>query len=75
MASKASLAFSEDTVFHYLAEGAANIVYCISEPVKKSTPEPSVIEEYGEGTPPPSIFDDDSINTSERTFQGKSNLS
>ncbi|CZT49449.1 uncharacterized protein RSE6_10300 [Rhynchosporium secalis] len=41
----------------YLGEGAANIVYRISisrSPVQASTPPFTEIEEYGEGTPPPS---------------------
>ncbi|CAG8976767.1 hypothetical protein HYALB_00008425 [Hymenoscyphus albidus] len=35
----------------YLGEGAANVVYRISVPYP--TPPPSQVEEYGEGTPPP----------------------
>lgn len=40
------------TTVTYLGEGAANIVYRISVPYP--TPPPSQVEEYGEGTPPPS---------------------
>ncbi|PVH74999.1 hypothetical protein DL98DRAFT_428347 [Cadophora sp. DSE1049] len=46
----------------YLGEGAANIVYRISIPQPPpSTPPPTELEEYGEGTPLPSEieFDDD----------------
>ena len=45
----------------YLGEGAANIVYRISIPQPQpGTPQPTELEEYGEGTPPPSEieFDD-----------------
>lgn len=45
----------------YLGEGAANIVYRISIPQPQpGTPRPTELEEYGEGTPPPSEieFDD-----------------
>jgi hypothetical protein len=41
----------ECTILSYLNEGAANIVYRIQ--VRHSTPPPSQLEEYGEGTPPP----------------------
>lgn len=53
----------EDAVFRYVGEGAANIVYEVSVILERSnnpgtlTPEPSVVEEYGDGTPPPSILD------------------
>ena len=46
----------------YLDEGAANIVYriSISQP-QPGTPRPTELDEYGEGTPPPSEieFDDE----------------
>ena len=46
----------------YLDEGAANIVYRVS--VRPSTPEPSSIETYEDGTPPPSEleFQEESIS-------------
>lgn len=40
-----------NTAITYWGEGAANIVYRISVPFP--TPPPSQVEEYGEGTPPP----------------------
>ena len=42
--------------FSYLAEGAANIVYRLS--LRYPTPEPSILESYGEGTPPPTEMDE-----------------
>lgn len=65
-------AFPEETSFSYLAEGAANIVYRFS--IHPRTPEPSLIEEYGEGTPPPSIIDDSPASFWERPYEGKSSL-
>ena len=44
------------TQFTYLNEGAANIVYRIQV---TSSPQPSLLEEYGEGTPPPSEIESD----------------
>jgi hypothetical protein len=44
-------AFPPGTKFHYLAEGAANIVYRIS--VIPGTPPPSQIEMYEDGEPMP----------------------
>ena len=41
-----------NTIVSYLAEGAANIVYRISVS-RDPTPEPSLLDEYGDGTPPP----------------------
>ena len=61
--------FPEETGFHYLAEGGANIVYRISIPTP--TPEPSVVEEYGDGTPPPSIIDDIPTPLQERPYESK----
>lgn len=40
----------------YLAEGGANIVYRISIP--DPSPPPSITEEYGDGTPPPTEIED-----------------
>ncbi|KAG0650402.1 hypothetical protein D0Z07_3478 [Hyphodiscus hymeniophilus] len=63
----------EGTAFYYLAEGAANIVYQVSTPWRQSTPEPSLVEEYGDGTPPPSIIDDISPGPlEENIYEGKS---
>jgi inositol-pentakisphosphate 2-kinase len=46
----------------YLNEGAANIVYRISVPSSRPrTPQPSALEEYGEGTPPPSEIDPEEL--------------
>ena len=45
------------TRFTYLNEGAANIVYRIQ--VTSSSPQPSLLDEYGEGTPPPSEIESD----------------
>ena len=64
--------FPEETGFHYLAEGAANIVYRIS--IHPRTPEPSILEEYGDGTPPPSIIDDNPVPLWERPYEGKFTL-
>jgi hypothetical protein len=69
-----SEALPEDTVFHYLAEGAANSVYRISIPPRTSTPEPSVVEEYGDGTPPPSIIEDNLSPLWDIISQGKFNI-
>ncbi|KAK0101254.1 Inositol-pentakisphosphate 2-kinase [Cadophora gregata] len=45
----------ENAELQYLGEGAANIVYRISIPQPQpSTPPPTELDEYGEGTPPPS---------------------
>ena len=48
---------SEDTGLTYLAEGAANIVYRFE--IRHPTPTPSRLEEYGEGTPPPTEIESD----------------
>ena len=48
---------SEDTGLTYLAEGAANIVYRFE--TRHPTPPPSQLEEYGEGTPPPTEIESD----------------
>jgi hypothetical protein len=63
-------AFPEDTGFEYLAEGAANIVYRIF--IHPRTPEPSVLEGYGDGTPPPSTIDDNPVPLWERPYEGRS---
>ncbi|KUJ07151.1 uncharacterized protein LY89DRAFT_743147 [Mollisia scopiformis] len=47
----------ENCYLHYLAEGAANIVYRIS--VRPPTPDPSILEEYSGTTPPPTIIETD----------------
>jgi hypothetical protein len=52
MASDETPFLTVDLGLSYLNEGAANIVYRFSK--RQSTPEPSLIEEYGVGTPPPS---------------------
>ncbi|TVY55479.1 Inositol-pentakisphosphate 2-kinase [Lachnellula cervina] len=44
-------ALPQNTELTYLAEGAANIVYRIS--IRPLTPEPTLLEQYGTGTPPP----------------------
>ncbi|TVY32354.1 Inositol-pentakisphosphate 2-kinase, partial [Lachnellula occidentalis] len=44
-------ALPSNTELTYLAEGAANIVYRIS--IQPRTPKPSLLEQYGPGTPPP----------------------
>ncbi|RDL37420.1 uncharacterized protein BP5553_04853 [Venustampulla echinocandica] len=49
-------AIPENTGISYLAEGGANIVYRISVP--DPSPPPSVIEEYGDDTPPPTEIND-----------------
>lgn len=59
-----------DTTFHYLAEGAANVVYRIEVPLHISTPPPSIIEEYEDGEPIPS--DDDISPSVENNFESKS---
>ena len=64
--------FPEKTDFHYLAEGGANIVYRIS--IHPRTPEQSVVEEYGDGTPPPSIIDDNPVPLWERPYEGQCTL-
>jgi len=46
----------EDTGISYLAEGAANIVYRIC--IRYPTPEPSLLDTYGDGTPPPSEIEE-----------------
>lgn len=43
-------------VVDYLAEGAANIVYKLE--FRPASPQPTVINEYGEGTPPPTEIED-----------------
>lgn len=48
---------SGDTRLTYLAEGAANIVYRFE--IRHPTPPPSQLEEYGEGTPPPTEIECD----------------
>jgi inositol-pentakisphosphate 2-kinase len=48
---------SGDTGLTYLAEGAANIVYRFE--IRHPTPPPSQLEEYGEGTPPPTEIESD----------------
>ena len=51
MASGSCPVLPADATFSYLDEGAANIVYRIH--VRYPTPETTELEEYGEGTPPP----------------------
>ncbi|KAE9367959.1 hypothetical protein N431DRAFT_349172 [Stipitochalara longipes BDJ] len=57
MASQEIPTIPEGTTFTYLNEGAANIVYRIQ--VRSPSPQPSLLEEYGEGTPPPSEIESD----------------
>jgi hypothetical protein len=45
----------DDIGTSYLAEGAANIVYKIS--IRPGTPQESLLDSYGEGTPPPEEID------------------
>jgi inositol-pentakisphosphate 2-kinase len=59
--------FPLGTNFHYLNEGAANIVYRMSVPMP--TPPPSIIEEYEDGEPAPS--DEDMTPTWYKPFQSK----
>jgi inositol-pentakisphosphate 2-kinase len=47
---------SELTDISYLAEGGANVVYRVS--IRYPTPPPSLLEFYGEGTPPPTEIED-----------------
>jgi hypothetical protein len=52
--------------FVYINEGAANIVFALpkyvpGQYVRVPTPEPTQIEEYGPGTPPPSEIASDAI--------------
>lgn len=65
----------------YMAEGAANIVYRIHFP--HSTPEPTDLNEYGSGTPPPtdiepennlSAFDGESCHVTHPKFSVSSVL-
>jgi hypothetical protein len=48
----------ETSPYCFLGEGAANIVFAlpkyVPQYVRQATPEPTEIEEYGPGTPPPS---------------------
>lgn len=48
-------ALPEHSGVSYLAEGAANVVYRLS--IRYPTPDPSILEEYGDGTPPPAEID------------------
>lgn len=45
----------DNVTLSYLAEGAANIVYRIHIP--PGTPQPSVLEEYGDDEPQPTEID------------------
>ena len=57
MAAEGIPSIPHGTQFTYLNEGAANIVYRIQ--VTSSSPQPSLLDEYGEGTPPPSEIESD----------------
>ncbi len=57
MASEEIPRIPNGTHFTYLNEGAANIVYRIQ--TTPSSPQPSLLEEYGEGTPPASEIESD----------------
>jgi hypothetical protein len=62
----------DSTSFSYLNEGAANIVYKISD--RDLTPASSVLDQYGDGTPPPSEVDPDTDRYQdkiEQLFDGK----
>lgn len=48
-------ALPEHSGVSYLAEGAANVVFRLS--IRYPTPDPTVLEEYGDGTPPPAVID------------------
>jgi len=50
-------ALPNNTTFTYLAEGAMNVVYRIHVPYPPS-PGASILEEYGDGTPPPTIIEE-----------------
>lgn len=57
----------DNVVLTYLNEGAANVVYRISIPSSRPrTPQPSALEEYGEGTPPPSEIDPEDLESVRR---------
>ncbi|CAL3968432.1 unnamed protein product [Diplocarpon coronariae] len=49
----------QNIVIQYIAEGAANIVYRVSAAPLNADPRVSELEQYGEGTPPPSEIDID----------------
>jgi inositol-pentakisphosphate 2-kinase len=57
----------EDTGIYYYSEGAANIVYRISVPWP--TPPPTAVEEYGDGTPPPSEIEEADKNPANHYLQ------
>ncbi|PMD40870.1 hypothetical protein L207DRAFT_346892 [Hyaloscypha variabilis F] len=57
MAAEEIPSIPHGTRFTYLNEGAANIVYRIQ--VTPSSPQPSLLDEYGDGTPPPSEIESD----------------
>jgi inositol-pentakisphosphate 2-kinase len=57
MTTGAIPSISGDTGLTYLAEGAANIVYRLE--IRHPTPPPSQLEDYGEGTPPPTEIESD----------------
>jgi inositol-pentakisphosphate 2-kinase len=58
----------ENVELTYLNEGAANIVYRIIVPSSRPrTPQPSALEEYGEGTPPPSEIDPEELEQARGT--------
>lgn len=44
----------------YLAEGAANVVYRIS--ISTPSPGPSELDQYGDGTPPPTEIDTEDVS-------------
>jgi hypothetical protein len=68
-------ALPQNTGLTYLAEGAANIVYRINirlRTPKPRTPEPSVLEQYGPETPPPTdIEPEDELEYKRRRTSGE----
>jgi inositol-pentakisphosphate 2-kinase len=68
MASERYIAIPADAEFQYVAEGAANIVYRIL--LRPRTPPGSVLDEFGDGTPPPSSIEPD-IDLESNEFDSK----
>ncbi|PBP18794.1 inositol-pentakisphosphate 2-kinase [Diplocarpon rosae] len=59
----------ENTIIQYIAEGAANIVYrVIAAAPPNADPQVSELEQYGEGTPPPTELDTDQRTSGDFSF-------
>ncbi|KAK2625407.1 hypothetical protein QTJ16_004719 [Diplocarpon rosae] len=59
----------ENTIIQYIAEGAANIVYRVTVAAPQDAdPQVSELEQYGEGTPPPSELDTDQRTSGDFSF-------